>query len=97
LDLVQPVRQENQRGITMLSDWPVERPADWVDFVNEPQTTEELEALRRSVNRGCPFGEDQWRDNMVRELGLESTMRERGRPSRRKMVETARMPVERSR
>ena len=50
----------------MLSNWPVERPADWVEFVNEPQTVEELEALRRSVNRGCPFGDDQWRDQMVK-------------------------------
>lgn len=89
-------RRENQRGIAMLSDWPVERPSDWVEFVNEPQTAEELKALPRSVNRGCPFGEDQWREEMVREFGLESTMRERGRPSRRNMVETARVPIERA-
>ena len=77
----------------MLSDWPVERPADWVKFVNESQTPEELDAIHRSVNRGCPFGDDPWRDEMVRELGLESTMRKRGRPSRRQMVEEAGNPV----
>ncbi len=66
---------------------------DWAAFVNEPQTAGELEALRSSVSRGCLFGEDQRRDDMVRELELESTMRERGRPSRRTMLETARMPL----
>jgi len=83
--------REKSRGVVMLADGPVQRPADWVEFVNEPQTAEELKALRRSVNRGCPFGDDSWRDEMVRTLGLEATMRERGRPRRRQMVEEARM------
>jgi putative transposase len=78
----------------MLADWPIDRPADWAQFVNEPQSAEELESLRRSVNRGCPFGEDQWRDKMVDELGLESTVRDRGRPSRRRMVEEARSAIQ---
>ena len=64
----------------MLSDWPVERPSDWVEFVNEPQTLEELEAIRRSVNRGCPFGDEEWTDEVVQQLGLASTLRPRGRP-----------------
>ena len=87
-------RREQQRGTVMLSDWPIQRPEDWVEFVNEPQGKEELEALRRSVNRGCPFGDDDWQQQMVRELGLESTLRRQGRPSRRNMVEAARMPVQ---
>ena len=64
----------------MLSDSPIQRPADWLGFVNEPQTAAELTALRRSVNRGCPFGDDQWTDETVGQLSLESTMRLRGRP-----------------
>jgi len=43
---------------------------------------------------GWPFGEDGWRDEMVREWGLGSTMRDRGRPSRRSMVESAGRPVQ---
>jgi hypothetical protein len=57
-------------------------PADWLEFVNDPQSTEELEPIRRSVNWGCPFADDQWREQTVRELGLESTMRDPGRPRR---------------
>ncbi len=87
-------RRVHQRGLTILSDWPVQTPADWVEFVNEPQSQSELEALRRSVNRGCPFGDEQWQQQMVRELGLESTVRRQGRPSRRSLVEAARTPVQ---
>jgi putative transposase len=42
-------RREKGRGTAMLADWPIERPADWAQFVNEPQSAEELESLRRSV------------------------------------------------
>jgi putative transposase len=73
-------RREHGHGLSILSDWPVPRPADWLEFVNEPQTQAELDALRRSVNRGCPFGEDDWQKQVVADLGLESTMRPRGRP-----------------
>ena len=34
------------------SPWPLPLPADWVERVNEPQTEAELDALRRSVQRG---------------------------------------------
>src|SRR3989304_14139 len=38
------------------AEWPIPRPARWVNWVNEPQTGAELEALRRCVTRGQPFG-----------------------------------------
>lgn len=73
-------RREKRRGVAMLSDWPIDRPTDWVEFVNEPHGRDEREALRRSVNRGCPFGDEAWQKRMVEELELEQTMRPRGRP-----------------
>lgn len=73
-------RRQNQRGLTMLADGPVQRPPDWVEFVNEPQTAAELDAIRQSVNRGRPFGEDDWSDEVVQRLGLDSAMRPLGRP-----------------
>jgi putative transposase len=66
----------------ILSSWPVPEPKPWVAFVNEPQTDGELEALRRSVNRGVPFGSDRWVQRTVKKLGLESTLRARGRPKK---------------
>src|SRR5262249_17740817 len=59
--------------------WPLERPRCWLALVNAPETEAELEALRRSVRRGCPFGEQSWSDETVRQLGLEMTVRPQGR------------------
>ncbi len=63
--------------------WPVERPADWVQWVNEPPTDAELDTLRKAVAKGRPFGETAWQDVVIARLGLESTQRERGRPGKK--------------
>jgi REP-associated tyrosine transposase len=69
-------------GASWLSAWPLERPRRWLKQVNTAQTEAELAALRRSVKRGCPFGEALWSDRMVRRLGLEMTTRPQGRPKK---------------
>jgi putative transposase len=66
----------------LLASWPSRRPGDWVGFVNTPQAEAELRALRRCVNRGNPFGSDAWCERTIRSLGLESTLRPRGRPKK---------------
>lgn len=63
-----------------LTDGPFDRPADWVRRVNRPQTEAEEEAMRKSINRGAPFGSDSWQARAAAKLGLESTLRPRGRP-----------------
>ncbi|MCU0879586.1 MAG: transposase [Pirellulaceae bacterium] len=62
------------------SNGPVPRGSDWPAYVAEPQTDAELVALRRSADRGTPFGGNRWQKNTVTKLGLESTLRNRGRP-----------------
>ena len=66
-----------------LSPWPVERPGNWVWRVNQPETNEELNALRESARRGRPFGSERWQKRIGKRLGLESTFRPRGRPTRK--------------
>lgn len=68
----------------LLSDWPVERPRNWLAVVNSPEADGELDALRRSVNRGQPFGSEQWVARTVKRFGLTSTLRPRGRPRKDK-------------
>ncbi len=63
-----------------LSEWPVERPRNWVWRVTQPETKAELEALRCSAQRGQPFGNAGWQVRIAKRLGLESTLRPRGRP-----------------
>src|SRR5262245_9001932 len=59
---------------------PVRRPADWVAYVNEPLTPAELECVRLSVQRGAPYGSAAWVQEAAARLGLETTLRPRGRP-----------------
>lgn len=64
----------------VLSDWPIERPGDWVRRVNRPLTEKELERLHVSRDRGRPFGDEKWVARMAGKLGLGHTMRGEGRP-----------------
>lgn len=64
----------------ILSDWPIERPRDWLRRVNRAETDGELEALQRAVQRNQPFGNATWRERTAKRLGLESTFRPLGRP-----------------
>ena len=76
-------RQANPHGAEwLLHPWPVPRPPDWVERVNRPETIAEVEAVRRSVLRGQPFGELEWQQQTARQLGLNYTFRPRGRPKK---------------
>ena len=54
--------------------------ANWLDRVNQTDDAQELEALRRSVQRGRPFGQPEWQKEIAKRLGLESAYRPTGRP-----------------
>jgi putative transposase len=59
---------------------PVPRPLDWVDHVNTPLHESELKHIRQCVRRGMPFGHADWTNATAAQLGLEDTLRPRGRP-----------------
>lgn len=48
-----------------LAPWPTRRSAGWADHVNEVETDAELTALRRSVTRGNPLGDEPWSQKTV--------------------------------
>jgi putative transposase len=64
----------------LLAASPVSLGSQWRRQVNRPQKEAELEAIRRSVNRGQPFGSELWQAKIARRFGLEHTLRPRGRP-----------------
>jgi putative transposase len=68
----------------ILSPWPVDRPADWTRHVNEVITAKDIERLRVCVERGRPFGADNWVRKTASRLRLEHTMRREGRPQTKK-------------
>ena len=59
---------------------PAPLPKEWKQLVDRPQSEGELQALRRSVLRGQPYGGERWVKSTTKRLGLESTFRPRGRP-----------------
>lgn len=63
---------------------PVTLPSNWVEIVNETGSAAELEAIRRSVDRGTPYGEEAWSQAVAAQLGLGFTLRPRGRPVKKR-------------
>lgn len=68
----------------ILASWPLPRKRSWLKQVNDPLTTGEVKAIERSLQRGCPYGDEHWMERMVKKLGLESTVKPRGRPKKQK-------------
>ena len=64
----------------MLHQWPIPRPEAWAEWVNAEEQPGQVEALRRSVVKGQPFGSEPWMKQMVARWNLGMTLRERGRP-----------------
>jgi putative transposase len=75
-------RQE--RDEVLLTQWPLPPVRDWAKWVNQAQTDKELENLRLSVNRSRPYGKEVWIKRTAIDLGLETTLRRRGRPKKAK-------------
>ncbi len=59
---------------------PIRRPRNWRALLNKEQPEKELEQIQLSVNRQRPLGEIKWVEKTVKKLGLEHTVRPRGRP-----------------
>lgn len=60
-----------------VADWPLPRPADWVDIVNASPLVHSRE-IRQSITSGRPLGEAAWVERIARNLGLEATLRSPG-------------------
>jgi putative transposase len=78
--------RRSQRGGTapppLVHEWPVPRPNEWLSYVNELAKPAEVDELRRCARRNCPYGSEHWVRNVAEKLGLQSTLRVRGRPKK---------------
>lgn len=68
-----------------LDPGPAPRGPGWIAHVNAIlyQTEEEQaedDRIRHCIRRDRPFGRPDWTESAARELGLESSLRDRGRP-----------------
>jgi putative transposase len=73
-------RWSSLRNGWMIKSWPVEPGMPISAWLKDSDSAERLELLRRSLRRGAPFGDEAWREETARVLGIESTLRRRGRP-----------------
>jgi putative transposase len=64
----------------MLSDWPIPGPRNLLARVNAAQSEAEVAAVRKSIVRGSPFGDERWVRRVADQMGLEASLRPRGRP-----------------
>ena len=65
-----------------LASWPLPRPDDWGRTLSRSQPLSEIEAIQRCVRKGAPFGSSRWVKQSAVRLGLEATLRPRGRPKK---------------
>jgi putative transposase len=51
---------EGDRSRVLTAKWPVAKPVDWIDLVNDPQTEMELKAIRDAIQSNRPIGANEW-------------------------------------
>jgi hypothetical protein len=61
-----------------MAAWPVELPPNRVERAKLADVDRGLEALRRFVQRGCPYGWADWQKAIAKRPGLESAYVRRG-------------------
>ena len=63
-----------------LSPWPVPEPLGYRQWLNQSQPREEMEKIRKAMQRSRPYGSEKWVGRTVAKFGLENTLRNPGRP-----------------
>ena len=64
----------------LLAEGPINLPKDWSRWVHDPETAAEQAQLREHIQRSRPLGDAKWTAATARRLGLETSLRPRGRP-----------------
>jgi putative transposase len=76
--------RESREAPIALTPAPIDLPKWWSEFVNQPMTTAELQAVRESVYRQRPFGSPDWVESAALESGMEQSLAPIGRPRRKR-------------
>lgn len=66
----------------LLDQIPAEVPKNYLSWVNTADIIADIDMIRRSVNKGVPFGRAKWVDAMVTKFHMETTLRGAGRPKK---------------
>jgi putative transposase len=75
------VRQQRGHDLyPLLSDWPLPIPPRWLATVNLPAEAAVDKLIHVAIARSRPVGSEAWVARTARALGLEQSLRPRGRP-----------------
>jgi putative transposase len=59
---------------------PIDLPSNYHTWINTDDKSTDLVSIRNSLNRGVPYGGESWKEKMIKEYNLGSTVRLPGRP-----------------
>jgi putative transposase len=66
----------------LLSPWPISPDKNYLKLVNDKEDKDLIKNIRHSVQRGRPLGSASWTTLMAEKLGLNLTLKSRGRPKK---------------
>ena len=67
----------------LLDPWPLHRPRNWRELVNQALPDAQRLRVKDSLERGRPLGDEQWTRKTAEKFGLAYTLNPRGRPKKR--------------
>ena len=73
---------QNESNRPVLSSPPVPLPVRWTDQLACEISEEVFEWIMHCIKRSCPYGESSWVQKTAVRLGIETTLRPRGRPKK---------------
>jgi putative transposase len=74
--------QGSEKQKKLLAPLPIELPTNYLQSVNDILSEEQVTSIRHFVNKGKPYGTDEWIDTMVDMFNMNHTVRGAGRPRR---------------
>ncbi len=66
----------------LLDERPIKLQMGWKEFVNSPINTTELENLRKCITQQLPYGDEKWKHEISKQLGIKCFVKPRGRPKK---------------
>ncbi len=76
------VRNGTARDAPIVNPGPVKLPTNWNRYVNIAPNKKDSLTLENCIKRGTPYGGDRWIAAISNKLGLQITLRPRGRPKK---------------
>ena len=71
-----------EKQYDLLDARPIKLQTGWEEFVNSPIETKELENLRKCIKLRLPYGDDEWKLEISKQLGIQCFEKPRGRPKK---------------